>query len=184
MTDISWSGAAEFSDDGAHRLSLARWWGDGPRAIVCGANPSQAGAATNDPTIWRLIRMLHACDYGGFIMVNWETYIATSPKEMHNWRACVSVAEHRAAVERNLDVIRLASKGAHTRFVAWGNLVPSVPQTTKVLRALSLDGAEPLYAFGRTKDGSPKHPMARGAHRIPDDWEPIVWRKALEGQPA
>lgn len=176
LDDIGWNGAAEFSEDGAHRLSLARWWGDGPRAVVCGANPSRAGAATNDPTIWRVMRLLYARGFGGFIMLNWETYIATSPEDMHKWREAVDHAEHQAAVERNLDIIRLASRQADMRFVAWGNLVPFVPQTSKVLRALSLEVTEPLYAFGLTKGGKPKHPMARGNHRIPNDWEPVVWR--------
>lgn len=173
---VDWEGTAEFSEDGRHRLSLGRRWGNGPRALVCGANPSSAGASRNDPTISWLIKMFEPRGYGGFLMVNWETYIASSPKEMHTWRNCCPIDEHRAAVARNLDIIRTASVQSEMRFVAWGNLVPSIPQTTKVLWALSLGVSEPLYAFGLTKDGKPKHPMARGHHRIPDDWKPVLWR--------
>jgi hypothetical protein len=33
---------------------------------------------------------------------------------------------------------------------------------------------EPI--LGATADGSPKHPLARGVHRVPDDRQPLVWR--------
>jgi hypothetical protein len=32
------------------------------------------------------------------------------------------------------------------------------------------------YCMGTNKDGSPKHPLARGHNRIPDDQQPILWR--------
>ncbi|UFW79976.1 DUF1643 domain-containing protein [Rhizobium sp. SU303] len=36
--------------------------------------------------------------------------------------------------------------------------------------------------LGLTKDGYPKHPMARGAHRIPRDQQPILWKSAQAGE--
>jgi hypothetical protein len=33
-----------------------------------------------------------------------------------------------------------------------------------------------LWCWGTNADGSPKHPMARGKHRIPADQPPILWR--------
>lgn len=35
-----------------------------------------------------------------------------------------------------------------------------------------------LYCFGTTKDGKPKHVLARGPHRVPRDQKPVLWRKA------
>jgi hypothetical protein len=67
---------------------------------------------------------------------------------------------------------------AAARFVAWGNLVPDVPHTTAVLRALSGAGRYDLLAFGLTKDWTPKHPAARGVHRLVAGATPIVWRAA------
>ena len=58
---------------------------------------------------------------------------------------------------------------APLRIVAWGNLVPDVLDASKILMALSLNRVVDLHAFGITKDGKPKHPMARGHHRIADD---------------
>ena len=45
-----------------------------------------------------------------------------------------------------------------------------------MLAALSLDGAHPLFAFGFTGEGAPKHPLARGHLRIPNDVPLVVWR--------
>ena len=42
-------------------------------------------------------------------------------------------------------------------------------------------GEEPwpdIYCLGTTGGGSPKHPTARGKHRVPDDQQPVLWRNA------
>jgi hypothetical protein len=35
-----------------------------------------------------------------------------------------------------------------------------------------------LHAFALTKDGCPKHPLARGRHRIEGCRELVLWRRA------
>jgi hypothetical protein len=75
-------------------------------------------------------------------------------------------------------LIQRLSKTAAIRIISWGNLAPQGPHRAKILQAMSLDGAHDLYAFGVTRDGSPKHPMARGPHRIRDDAELVLWMKA------
>jgi hypothetical protein len=35
-----------------------------------------------------------------------------------------------------------------------------------------------LYCLSTTASGQPKHPMARGKHRIANDAQPILWRAA------
>ncbi len=37
-----------------------------------------------------------------------------------------------------------------------------------------------LVCLGLTKDGFPKHPMARGVHRIARDQQPIMFQRAAE----
>jgi len=34
----------------------------------------------------------------------------------------------------------------------------------------------PLVCLGTTQSGAPKHPMARGGHRISRDQQPIEWK--------
>lgn len=38
----------------------------------------------------------------------------------------------------------------------------------------------PVFCLGMNEDGSPKHPLARGRYRVPDDQQPVLWR-TLEG---
>lgn len=176
-------GDAEFSEVNGWKLRhrLDRWWRDGPRALICMANPSYAGKDDNDPTIHRLIKLTDRPHIAGFTVVNFEPYIATDPADLARWRVAAAwnhEPQYRMVSIANLDLIRELSVGAATRIIAWGNLVPHVAHRVRVLDAMSLDGRHDLYTFGMTQDGSPKHPMARGRHRIPDDVEPVIWRAA------
>ena len=181
---VDWHGNAHFSGESPplFRWRLDRWWGEGDRALVCMANPSYAGADKNDPTITQLIKLIRALGYPGFTVINWSPYIATSPKDLHAWRWNNPDLSSRAQ-EDNVEMIRHLGVVAPVRIVAWGNIVPQVPNTSHVLRALSDDLKHPVYAFGRTKDGSPKHPMARGKHRLKIGQQLEVWRAARKEEP-
>jgi hypothetical protein len=173
-------GSAEFSDETPplFRHQLDRWWSDLPRALICMANPSYAGADKNDPTIHSLVRLTHSLQgCGGFTVVNWEAYIATSPADLYAWRGRLDTPDLARAIRaENLLRIRRLSTNAYVRMVAWGDIVPFTPHTQQTLLAMSLDRTQDLYAFGFTKSGNPKHPMARGRSRIPDDTQPVLWR--------
>ncbi|MBX9934422.1 MAG: DUF1643 domain-containing protein [Methylobacterium sp.] len=175
--------SAVFSPCGEHRLRLDRWWSDEPRALVGMCNPSDAGVEKNDPTVCRLFDLLaNRPGIGGFTVVNWETKVTSSPDEMIAWRnrqISIDWEAHAAHVEQNLALMRELTAAAPVRIVAWGNLVPrSDRQTTRVLRALSLDGHFDLHAFAVTPQGNPKHPMARGGHRIMSGQPLELWRPA------
>lgn len=175
-----WLGSAEFEDTGIGRLRwrLDRWRDTGPRALICMANPSSAGASKDDPTIQSIKRIIPP-EFVGFTVVNWMPYIATNPDDLHEWRAeCGGGGEYESVVRANVSMIRSLSESSAIRFVAWGNLVPNVPDTQRILLAMSCDLRFPIYAFGLNRDGSPKHPMARGKHRIANGVSPVVWRAA------
>ncbi len=145
------------------------------------ANPSHAGAESNDPTIWSLLRLARSLPVGGFTVVNAEPFIASAPTALHRWRhhAMERSLEHYRAVRRkNLALIRELSEIAAIRIVAWGRLLSSSPPAPRLLRALSLDFTRALHAFALTKDGCPKHPLARGRHRIEACRELVLWRGA------
>ena len=172
-------GSAEFSPCRDLRHRLDRWWADGPRALICGCNPSKAGWPESDPTVHRIVDLCRALDLPGFTLVNWCPYIATDPEDMRNWRARMRrdhpVGLHRINAD-NLNMILMLSRTAAVRIAAWGRLLPFTP--TETLLALSANGRHRTYAFGRTKDGSPKHPMARGKHRIVPGTPLIEWSGA------
>lgn len=188
MSDIQ--GSAIFSGETPplFRRQLSRWWSDAPRVLLCMANPSYAGADKNDPTVHsvvRLTRELPGC--GGFDVVNWEPYIATSPADLHRWRDEASARTPdlvRAVRAENLLLIRRLSADAYIRIVAWGDIVPLTPHTQHTLAAMSLDTTQNLYCFGRTKSGNPKHPMARGKSRIPNGTRPMLWREYVKADAA
>lgn len=154
------------------RWRLDRWWGDGPRALVCGANPSKATATTMDPTMHRCVSLLRP-HWPGFTMVNASPYVATDPREHALW-AVVEAHNPRlhAVRERNLAAIREASGLAGVRIAAWGNLVQPSPE---LLDALSCGGRYPIMCWGVTKFDSPLHPLARGKAFIPADRALSVW---------
>lgn len=170
-------GSAEFSVDRKLRLRLDRWWAPGPRALVCMANPSTAGAKDNDATIRNLIVLCRALGYPGFTVVNWLPYIATKPADLRCWLANADPKEVARIRELNLSIILDLTHDAAGRFLAWGNLVQYSLDTTSVLCAMSGYYQYDLLAFGVTKDGHPKHPAARGVHRIVPGTPPIVWMK-------
>lgn len=162
---------------------LARSWE--PRlsfALVCMANPSYAGADENDPTIWNLIRLLQPMEsIGGFYVVNWEPYIATDIKNLHRWREMMqrdNRIDYMKITLDNLGMIRTFARKASLNIIAWGNLVPPCEHTNLVLDAMSIGGTRDLYCLGETLTKAPKHPMARGKHRIPDGSKPKLWKAA------
>jgi len=176
-------GSAEFSEETPplYRWRLDRWWSDEPRALICMANPSIAGGDKNDPTVSTIIRLLRPLPgYGGFTVVNELPYIATDPKDLTRWRESEFPEVLRGVGRKNEELIRSLSLYAKVRIVAWGALVDMSPNARRVLNAMSLDRTEPLYCLGRTNNGAPKHPLARGKHRIPDGTTPMVWRKIGE----
>lgn len=175
-------GSAVFSECREFRQQLERWWQRrGRHALVCMANPSDADHQRNDPTIWRLIDLLKGLDHHQFTVVNDETYIASSPLDLRRWRAA-AIENNPDGYQRmrrhNLERIRRISRYVDTRIIAWGNLVEPGPAAEEVITAMSLDGRHPLYAFGLTQGGAPKHPMARGKHRIVSGTPLVEWRSA------
>lgn len=173
-------GSAVFSECGGFRHRLDRWWADGPRALICMANPSTAGADENDPTIHRVVSLIRP-RWPGFIVVNRSARIATDPADHAAWEneaRRVDPGWHRAVVERNFELIRQRSESASIRIAAWGDLGTPVRPGHRVVAALSCDGQFPIYCWGMTKSGAPKHPLARGKSRIPENMEPIIWLPA------
>lgn len=175
-------GSAEFEtvNGWALRTRLDRWWSDEPRALVNMANPSTAGAKENDPTVhWLIKRCQRIPGIGGVTVVNDEPKIATDPKDLERWREGARwnhPEAYKAIRAANLDLIARLAREAPLRIAAWGNLV--TPRAD-LLNALSGGGRWPLHAFHLTDSGVPKHPMARGKHRIPDDAGLVIWRPAF-----
>lgn len=161
---------AVFSDDRAHRFWLVRIFDrTRPLMVVCMHNPSDADETRNDPTISTLLHFAEAWGYGGLLVVNLHSYATSQP-------SAVKRAQDmgiNTCPEANLAAWRAALDYADSKslpvLVAWGNLgdLPTIGDFHRTL------GFTHCICLGKTTDGRPKHPMARGAYRIPRDQKPL-----------
>lgn len=172
---------AEFQ--GKNRLTLSRRWSDSPRACVIGCNPSTADALKDDPTSIWWNKWFYAAGFGGYDAVNLYPFCTSSPAEC---RRIVATIDGGAWDVRddlhfvNLPHVIKKAKSAAQVFVCWGAIAWDALWIDHVVEEIQ-SGEAPypdLWCWGRTESGAPKHPMARGKHRIPADQKAILWRAA------
>jgi len=158
--------------DQRYRYELRRVWDDGlPLLVVCMLNPSRADHQVNDPTILALIHFARLWGYGGILVVNLWAYRASSPAEM-------MAASEPFGPENghHIEQAMLYARANGGRLLAaWGNGGDFEDRAEWFCARARMHGVE-LICLGTTKGWCPKHPMARGRHRIPHDQQPIVWR--------
>lgn len=157
---------ATFSDDDAHRYSLAWIWDRAlPPLVVCMLNPSTATHEKLDPTISGLIKRARAWAYGGVAVVNLFALRATDPRVMKMHTDPIG--------PENDEAIRLAALTSIERKVAivaaWGAHGRHLDRESAVLALLADTGAR-ITAFHINADGTPKHPLYVGHDIIPQVW--------------
>lgn len=162
QTDLSTS-TAVYSDCENYRYALTRTWdADLPRLGYIMLNPSKATEVQNDPTVERCERRARALGYGAFRVTNIFAWRETDPHKMRR-------AKHPSGPENDSTLAELmawadrvvAGWGTHGVHLARGAAVE------QVLRATN----RPIYCFGLTKDGHPRHPLY-----VAYAQQPILWR--------
>ena len=147
---------------GCYRYKLTRTWSRKlPTLVVIGLNPSTADAKQDDPTIRRCIRFADDNGYGRLCMLNLFAFRTTDPAALSD----VPDPEGPLNVEV---VVSSSNKGAGTVLAAWG-----APKTDRVRRQVLRMTAlirGPLWCLGRTKDGSPRHPLYVKASKTFEIW--------------
>lgn len=165
---------AVISDDEVYRYVLNRRWGYyGPVMPWIGLNPSKADARINDPTIYRMIMFAKREGCRGICVLNLHALRSTDPAELLRHPAPVGPEN-----DRWLAGLREDTGGPVV--AAWGAHPFAAARVTEVLRLLA--GVD-LVCLGTTAAGHPKHPLARGKHRIPDTAPFVPWRPAAEDHP-
>lgn len=171
ITSIS---GAVLSDCRAHRYWLWRIWERGkPLLIVAMFNPSTADERKDDPTVQRLCGWARRWGYGGILIVNLHLIRSSDPaavRWMQPGRSSGEAQHH--ALAHALD---LAERQETPVLVAWGDLATDDDVRPFAEAAPGLD----FICLGTNASGRPKHPMARGKARIPDDQEPVPYRLAI-----
>lgn len=164
------------------RIRLSRDWSPGPRALVIGCNPSTADGQSDDPTTRWWNEWFRWFGFGGYDAMNLYPFCTSSPIECRriaawedngpDWHA------RDAMLFTNLPAIVEAAKSAQQVFVCWGAIAWDCDWIEHVVEEIQ-SGIGPfpdLWCWGLNKDGSPKHPKARGVHRISPSQMPILWR--------
>lgn len=164
---------AILSDCEDYRWELRRIWDQSlPLLVVCMLNPSRADHNIDDPTILTLIHFGKLWGYGGLLVVNLYGYRASIPKEMFARGAAAVGPENERYTAA---AVAYAKANGGRLLAAWGN--DGAERATFFVEYVVCQGVE-LICLGTTRSGAPKHPMARGVHRIPRDQQPIVWKAA------
>lgn len=168
---------AVISDDASYRYRLTRQWDLTGRLLpVCMLNPSTADHEQDDPTIRALTHFGKAWGYGGVVVINLFALRTSSPQEMkrHQWPRGVDNWQH---IDQVLATARHTSSPV---LAAWGNDGAHWNRQDEEFCKRARTAMVDLVCLGLTKDGFPKHPLARGRHRIPSGQKPIMWRRWME----
>lgn len=185
MTDMFIKRGATYSPCQKLRWSLTREWGHGKSACFLGHNPSTAGHELEDPTTltWLHFAKLWGC--GRYTAVNLYPFRSPDPamaREWANWAGWDQTQDWsvRDLLMENESIVVREAKRADIFVACYGAIAMDDDWNQKVLEEIQ-SGEAPypnIYIFGLTGNGSPKHPMARGKHRVPRDQQPILWRSA------
>jgi hypothetical protein len=169
---------------GGCRITLTRRWGPGPRACVIGHNPSDAGADRDDPTSRWWNAWFRLFGFGSYVAVNLYPWCSADPADVYRKVEDLYGGVDWGARDElhfiNLPTVVQAAKSADQVFVCWGAIARDHAWIEHVIEEIQ-SGEAPypdLYCWGTTAARAPKHPMARGLHRIAKDQAPILWRPA------
>lgn len=158
-------------DGDLYRLTLLRVWDAGMHLlVVCMLNPSTADADLDDPTILALNDFAFKWGFGGILVVNLNAFRASKPEVMRAAPDPVGT-KNGPAID---DALLYAAGTSGLALAAWGN-GGDKGQAAVFCEKAAKAGVR-LVCLGVTKDGSPKHPMARGVHRIDRDQKPVPFR--------
>lgn len=176
-------------EDGC-RFWLKRAWGGGPCILWAMCNPSDADGARDDPTMWRVMEFSLRWGYGSCIVINVVPRISADPAIALAWLRLKQATDGERFVSfrdqwiKNIYICSEQIKAAQAHVAAWGNSIPSeewqgwLHEIYETSSNLDEPDGPPIkwLCLGKTGSGAPKHPLARGHHRVPNDFEPVEWR--------
>lgn len=145
--------SASISHDGVYRYDLVRQW-DAARGLALWImlNPSTADHEHDDPTIRRVRGFTEREGFGGFVVVNLFAFRTTRPVHLLEAKDPIGPANDRTVMTW------LRSSEISGIVAAWGAWWSAVPR--KIPRLVVEAFTErPIACLGKTKDGSPRHPL-------------------------
>jgi hypothetical protein len=167
---------AIISDCRSYRYRLSREWdtftGAGTVLWVM-LNPSTADASLDDPTIRRCLGFSKAWGFAGLLVGNLFALRSKDPKD---------IGKHPDPIgPKNDRHLREMAESCYVSMVvvAWGaNVDPyRAAAVCDILRPHAS-----IYCLGRTKDGSPRHPLYVASKTKPELYKPFSFTSAKEGK--
>lgn len=154
-----------FSPDRKHRYVLKKGTPEKGSVLWIMLNPSTADEQKLDPTLKRCWHFTTYWGYSQMVICNLFAFRSPHPKVMQE-------AEDPIGPE-NDDFIQSYALSAKTIMVAWGTGGHFMERASIVTSRLTRD--HDLFCLGLTQFGDPKHPLARGKHRVPDYVHPLAY---------
>ena len=155
---------AIISNDGLYRYRLERTWDLGkPKCLYVMLNPSDADDKIDDRTIKARIRFAQDWGYGALMVGNLFAYRSPYPRKL-------KTVDDPIGPENDLYLAAMLSE-ADKVIDAWGNGDTLQGRDAAVLSLL--EDAKPVWTFGLTQKGQPKHPG-----RLPKETPLLLMRKA------
>lgn len=182
---------ASVSACGTFRWKLTRFFGEsqiGGGAVLpwIMLNPSTADGRVDDPTLKRIIGFSWRWGFDGLVVVNLYPYRSSKPSalrawlhwdEWADWAARDAIWENQARVANDLESFDAAMAAWGSPVGAFGNEVTlgakALLDTVNDPERGGRDRVLKLFCLGTAQNGDPKHPMARGIHRVPEDARPV-----------
>lgn len=177
--------AREAEIEDGYRWTMKRAWGAGPLIHWNLLNPSDADAKRDDPTTLRMMLFSSAWGFGSMIVTNVYPFISSTTDKLAAWRKTFDWITYQdrgmrpwgvdksswSAFHNNVGIIAEASARADISVAAWGSGVDNA-DLEQVLKGATV----PWQCLGTNRDGSPRHPLARGRHRLRDDAVLRPWK--------
>ena len=162
--------SAVLSDDDLYRYELRRTWSmaSAPMTFIM-LNPSTADAIQNDPTIRRCIGFAEREGCGGIVVVN--LFALRSPKPEHLFDKTIAKDPHGP---KNIGYVRRALEEARLSMApvvcAWGAGTYAGRSHALAHIRGHWNQKNVFYCLGKTKDGSPRHPLFVRAETLLEEW--------------
>lgn len=150
MSDMFTTASAVISPCGLYRYRLDRRWAQGPTCGFIMLNPSTADGEKDDPTIRRCIGFAKREGCGALVVVNLFPFRATKPADL--W--AVNYPDRFGPdSDRHLqDALRIIDGPLIAAWGADGN-------ASEACEGWRIYEGHRLVCLGKTKDGSPRHPL-------------------------
>ena len=174
-----------------YRWSLQRHWGAGQ--LGAGAilpwimlNPSTADAEVDDATLHQIIGFSWRWGFDGLLVVNVYPFRSSKPADLREWLRWDQRQDWdaRDATWENWNRVAKLLEPYDAAMAAWGSqpgmfgyevelgaeyLLNEANDPESVKPPATRKRVLELFCLGANMGGGPKHPMARGRHRVPDD---------------